>query len=315
MKRILILLLVALLVLTTCSTGKVSQGETVNPEKIPAKVETPSTAGLPVDKPSEQPEAQEKQEETEVPSSETQKPQQPEATAEVLPDEGESKSEEPDPIAEAIEAIETIAEEIIEAIEKQDGSEVITADTPAEEHSASAQKPAGTSKPGEQEASKPAQESQPSQPAVQQTQPAVQPASESAPQVAKPVAEPVTEPVAEPATQTPQKPAEKKGSTSKFVAFFSKIGNFVMREKLLSFGLLVCGVGVIYLIVALIISSRPKKPRHHHHDEDSYRDEDDGSVEEEDAADDGHDDVPVQEDVKSGEDDEFLRSLLGEDKR
>lgn len=279
MKRFFIFLLVVLLVLTSCSTGKVSKEEpevevvTATPEKAP-------TAELPATEPAEQPQAQEQ---AEVPVAETEQPQQPEAIIEVLPEDEKIMVEETGPIDEAT------AEEIVEALTDQDWSTVITATAPSEEKPAAEEKAAEAVKQVETQAAETAKAEE----AVQQ------PA-----QTAKP----------EQTAQTTQKLAEKKGTTlSKIAAFFSKVGNFVMKEKLLSIGILVCCVGVVYLIIALFISRHPKKPKHRHHAEASYQEGEEGDQEDDSSDDD--DDSPVQEDVAAGEDDEFLRSLLGEDKK
>lgn len=285
MKRFFIFLLVVLLVLTSCSTGKVSKEEpevevvTATPEKAP-------TVELPATEPAEQPQAQEQ---AEVPAAETEQPQQPEAIIEVLPEDEKIVVEETGPIDEAT------AEEIVEALVEQDWSKVITATAPAEEKPAAEGKPAEAAKPAETQASQSSQAAEPAQQSAQAAQPA---------QTAEP----------EQTAQTTQKLAEKKGTTlSKIAAFFSKVGNFVMKEKLLSIGILVCCVGVVYLIIALFISRHPKKPKHRHHAEASYQEGEEGDQEEDSSDDD--DDSPVQEDVAAGEDDEFLRSLLGEDKK
>ena len=278
MKRFFIFLLVALLVLTSCSTGKVSKEEpevevvTATPEKAP-------TAELPATEPAEQPQAQEQ---AEVPAAETEEPQQPEAIIEVLPEDEKIVVEETGPIDEAT------AEEIIEALVEQDWSKVITATAPAEEKPAAGEKPAEAAKPAETQASQTSQAAEPAQQSAQAAQPAQ-------------------------TTQTAQQPAAKKGATSKIAEFFKKAGDFVMREKLLSIGILVCCVGVVYLIIALFISRQPKKPKHRHHDEASYQEGEEGDQEDDSSDDD--DDSPVQEDVAAGEDGEFLRSLLGEDKK
>ena len=275
MKRIFIVLLIALLVLTSCSTGKATQEEpeievvTATPEKAP-------TADVPVVEPSVQPE---EPKEAEAPVVETELPQEPEVVIEVLPDEEVIVVDEPQPIDEKT------AEEIIEALVEQDWSQVITATAPAEEKPAAEQKPAETAKPAAT-AEKPAAEAD--KPAATQTTPATQ---------------------APAAAQTVKKAAEK--AESGIAAFFSKVGSFIMKEKLLSIGLLVCAIGVIYLIVALVISKRPRKHKHHRHDSEQYYQEaEEDAGEDEDA---GY--AAPEEDVRPGEDDEFLRSLLGDDKK
>lgn len=96
-------------------------------------------------------------------------------------------------------------------------------------------------------------------------------------------------------------------SQNSFMGFVEKLGKFIVAEKLFSFGILTCIVGVIYLIVALIKTSEA------HHEKDDYnkalradREDDDDTASD-----------PMPEDKNdtelSDEDDEFLRTLLGSD--
>ena len=279
MRRFFIFLLVVLLVLTSCSTGKVKQEEP-EIEVVAATPEKAPEAGLPADEPSVQPE---EQEEAEVPQAGEEESPEPEVIIEVLDD------EEVIVVSESEDVDEQAAEEIIEALSDQDWSTVITATAPEEKEVASEKKT--------EEAAKPAE------PAETQSAPAAQ--APQAPQAAQPATQSTQ---AAPATQ---KAAEKK-SASKIAAFFSRIGNFVMKEKLLSIGLLVCAVGVVYLIVAIVISRRPKKHRRPRNAETDYSgdNEDEAGEDEED----GVTEAP-QEDFRGGDDDEFLRSLLGDDKK
>ena len=88
-----------------------------------------------------------------------------------------------------------------------------------------------------------------------------------------------------------------------------KIGQFIMREKLLSIGFLTCIIGVIYLIIALV------KTRHRRDRFDSYHDyQEDESYEQEPEKVEAKP-APKRHDTEpEDEDDEFLRSLLGDDK-
>ena len=80
-----------------------------------------------------------------------------------------------------------------------------------------------------------------------------------------------------------------------------------MKEKLFSFGLLVCAIGFAYLIIALIRSAAPGRGR-----EQSDYWNDTVDPEEEKPAAESTEEEPDTE--VSDEDDEFLKSLLGDSK-
>ena len=148
-------------------------------------------------------------------------------------------------------------------------------------------------------------------------QPQEQPQEEPEPEVKETTVE-ETKPVEEKApavTQTPAnaqetaKPAINPSFVDKATDILKKIGQFIMKEKLMSIGFLTCFIGVIYLIVALVKTRRPRDRF------DSYYSYQDKDYEEQE---------PVVEDPKpwqkkqdtepEDEDDEFLRSLLGDNK-
>ena len=272
MRRIFVILLIVLLVLTSCSTGKVKQEEpevevvAATPEKVPTS-EVPATEPSP---------ATEEVLETEVPESGEPESAEPEAVIEVLADDEVIVVDEPEPIDE-----ET-AQEIIQALADQDWGKVITATAPEAE-----------------------------KPAVEKVEEAVKQVAEAL--KGSETASASTGTQTAPAAQESKAEASKKASAEKsgIAAFFRNIGNFVMKEKLLSIGLLVCCVGVVYLIAALFISRHPKRPRRRHEDEEYTQDNDAESGEDED----GDDEAYGQDDVPQGDDDAFLRSLLGEDKK
>ena len=80
-----------------------------------------------------------------------------------------------------------------------------------------------------------------------------------------------------------------------------------MKEKLFSFGMLVCAIGFIYLIVALIKSSSRRDDSSQFN---GWNDEPQAPAEEAET----ESPEPVQDTGNTDEDDEFLKSLLGEDK-
>ena len=139
------------------------------------------------------------------------------------------------------------------------------------------------------------------------TAPAPEQEAEAQPaQEEKPVAEAAPAEAEKPAEAEPAKPqttkdAKKASFVDKLTDLLKKVGNFVVKEKLLSAGIFVCFIGVIYIIIALIISARRERR------EDAYYEKKPGY------------DSEVEETVKSkqdtdpeSEDDEFLRSLLGD---
>ncbi|MBQ7645301.1 MAG: hypothetical protein IJS84_09785, partial [Spirochaetales bacterium] len=143
----------------------------------------------------------------------------------------------------------------------------------------------------------------------------------------EPAKEEIPAPAAEKAPETPEKagetaPAASASQESKpqtgaapaaapadkgFKATVKKIGDFIMKEKLFSFGMLVCGIGLVFLIVSLIKSSskRDDSSGFKGFDEEPQTQEEEPEKESEE---------PVQDTQTADEDDEFLKSLLGEDK-
>ena len=103
--------------------------------------------------------------------------------------------------------------------------------------------------------------------------------------------------------------AKEPSFVDKVTDVLKKIGQFIMREKLLSIGFLTCIIGVFYLIIALV------KTRHRRDRFDSYHDyQEDESYEQEPEKVEAKP-APKRHDTEpEDEDDEFLRSLLGDDK-
>ena len=92
--------------------------------------------------------------------------------------------------------------------------------------------------------------------------PEVQSEPEKAPET--PVEEPKKEaPEAEkaPAQQPAQTPARKASFTDKIISIVKTVGNFVSDQILLSIGIFVCVGGFVYLIAALAISGRREREK------------------------------------------------------
>ena len=187
----------------------------------------------------------------------------PAEEVEVIPEEEQIVVEEQ--VAKEEAPVEEPAEEEIPAEAEQDWSQVITAAAPGQEAEA--------------------------QPAEAEEAPVVE---------AAPVEEEKPSAAAEP--EKPQTKAAKKDSfVDKLTALIKKAGNFIVKEKLLSAGIFVCFIGIIYIIVALIISARRERR------EDAYferKPEYDSEIQET--------VKPKQDTDPESEDDEFLRSLLGD---
>ena len=154
----------------------------------------------------------------------------------------------------------------------------------------------------------PKPEAAPSSPAVK--------TEEKKPEQTKPVAAPSSG-SSTPAAEKPAAPAEKKTS------FFGNVASFISHEILFSLGLLVCLGGLVYFIIAMIKSSNIKKRR-----KTVDVDEADRNGKPETSADDGKkSDEKSSEPVKpvskeapkdfeiNDEEDEFLKALLGENKK
>ena len=190
---------------------------------------------------------------------------------------------EPEPVVvepvteqEIIEPVRTEEIVVVEQPSEEDWSMVITASAPVEEN------------PQEEE------------PEVKETtveEP--KPAEEKAPAVAETPAK----------TTETAKTAKEPSFVDKVTDILKKIGQYIVKEKLLSIGFLTCIIGVIYLIVALVKTRRPRDRF------DSYYGYQDNNYE---------DQEPEVETPKPGqkkqdlepedEDDEFLRSLLGDNR-
>ena len=122
-----------------------------------------------------------------------------------------------------------------------------------------------------------------------------------------------------PATVSATTSSASSAAEDKGPSIFTEIGNFIISEKLLSTGLLVCFVGIIFLIVVLIRTSEARK-RHLirkeakaiiKRDEEAARAAAEASREEETKVETASEGKPSE---PEDEDDEFLRALLGDDK-
>ena len=179
-----------------------------------------------------------------------------------------------EPVAEQeVTEIEPVVEEPVkEQPEEEDWSKVITAEAPVEQPVAE-------------------------EPEAKVTVEEPKPAEEKAPATKTP------------ATSTAPASAKKPSFVDKVTDSLKKIGQFIMREKLLSIGFLTCIIGVIYLIIALVKSRRPRdRFDSYERPEQPYYEDQEPEVVEEKTAPKRHDTEPEDED------DEFLRSLLGDDK-
>ncbi|MBQ2049115.1 MAG: hypothetical protein II493_01735 [Spirochaetales bacterium] len=285
MKKIFICLLVFLLVLVSCTTKSV-KSEAPAVEVVEATtVESPAPVTPVV---------------TPVPGPEVQvEPVHEEKTGEgveIIPE----KEVEPEVSAEEAAVAEAVDEALAE-----DWSMTITAAAPEEE------KPVAAA-------------SDKTEP--EQTASSVTSKTTAAPSESK---EPAQTPSA---AKTSEQSAEKE---TKKEGLFSKIGHFIANQKLLSIGILTCAIGFIYLVVALIISRRPRKvktpaPAPEAQEEVSEPDvEPQNDIEEALRIDSIPEEIsgkpagkperkPAEKKADSkqeDDDDAFLRSLLGEDKK
>ncbi|MCR5442740.1 MAG: hypothetical protein K6E89_03195 [Sphaerochaetaceae bacterium] len=216
--------------------------------------------------------AQEPALEPEIPQEET----VPESEPEIV--DFEPTTEEPVAEQEVTETEPASEEPVSEQPAEEDWSMVITASAPVEQPAAEEPEVKETAEAKE---------------TVEETKPAEEKAS-----VAKTPA----------ATSAPAS-AKKPSFVDKVTDTLKKIGQFIMREKLLSIGFLTCIIGVIYLIIALVKSRRPRDrfDSYNRPEEQYYEDQEPESFEEKPA--------PKTRDTEpESEDDEFLRSLLGDDK-
>ena len=150
---------------------------------------------------------------------------------------------------------------------------------------------------------------------------------EKKPEQPKPAAAPAE--VSKPAAAKVAEPIEKKPS------FFSKVLYFVTHEILFSIGLLVCLCGLIYFFIALIKTSNVKKKKKESKEEDKAEEAKAGSEEESKNEEAKPEEVPeikteakpakkaAKKETKEApkdfgiddEEDEFLRALLGDNKK
>lgn len=285
MKKIFICLLVFLLVLVSCTTKSV-KSEAPAVEVVEATtVESPAPV-TPVVTPVPEPEVQVE-------------PVHEEKTGEgveIIPE----KEVEPEVSAE-----EAAVAEAVDEAQAEDWSKTITAAAPEEE------KPVAAA----------SEKTEPEQTASSVTSKTTAAPSES------------KEPAQTPSSaKTSEQSAEKE---TKNEGLFSKIGHFIANQKLLSIGILTCVIGFIYLVVALIISRRPRKvktpaPAPEAQEEVSEPDvEPQNDIEEALRIDSIPEEIsgkpagkperkPAEKKADSkqeDDDDAFLRSLLGEDKK
>ena len=156
----------------------------------------------------------------------------------IIPEEAELIPEEEEQVVPEEQVTEEVipAEEIaFEPTEEQDWSQVITAEAPEQEAEA-------------------------------------EPAVVEEPVVEAPAVVEEEKPQAAAESEKPQAKtsAKKSDFTDKMTDLIKKVGAFVVKEKLLSVGLFVCFIGIIYLIVALIISARrSRREDDYYHEETS----------------------------------------------
>ena len=286
MKKIFICLLVFLLVLVSCTTKSVKSEAPAVEVVEAATVESPAPVTPVV---------------TPVPGPEVQvEPVHEEKTGEgveIIPE----KEVEPEVSAEEAAVAEAVDEALAE-----DWSKTITAAAPEEEKPVAAASDKTT---------------EPEQTASSDTS-----KTTAAPSESKEPAQ--TSSAAKTSEQSAEKETKKEG-------LFSKIGHFIANQKLLSIGILTCAIGFIYLVVALIISRRPRKvktpaPAPEAQEEVSEPDvEPQNDIEEALRIDSIPEEIsgkpagkperkPAEKKADSkqeDDDDAFLRSLLGEDKK
>ena len=276
MKRVFLFLTVFLLILVSCSTKSVKQAEP-EVEEVEATVVETSVPEIVVVTPESE---QESQPEPADPEEETSASEEQAEDTEILPEEEVVIVETPVDAEQAAEVIE----EIVEALMEEDWSKAITASAPVDD------------KPSVHEPEI-AQAVSSEQPETTETVPVSSDSSLSA---------------ADATSSDEKKQAEKSDG------LINRIGNFIVRQKLLSMGILIFCIGVIYLITALIISSRPKKYRRKISSAEAEEDTAETDAEPESGEGKTESSKPSSKadfSSQQEDDDAFLRSLLGEDKK
>ena len=208
------------------------------------------------------------------------------AAQETVPAAEEAKEAEA-PVEEAPEA-EAPAEEEAAAEEQPVEEQEVTEEIPAEAEAQEA--------PAEEESTSDEQDwSQVIGSAPAEQAPQAQPEPEKAPEAS--AAEPAKE--APKAEKVPaQTPARKSSFTDKIISIVKKVGNFVSEQILLSIGLFVCFGGIVYLIVVLAISGRRERQRRPAPARKAPRE---------------NTSFEPGQDKEPQTDDDFLKSLLGDD--
>ena len=234
MKKIFVCLLIFLLVLVSCTSKSVKADKTTDVEVVEPKVEETLAPAVPVEIPVQEPEVQ----------VESDAGEQTAEVIEILPTE-EIIVEGP-----VVEENPEVAIEIADILAEEDWSQAITGSAPEEVQTV------------EVEITEQPVSEQPSSVSSQT-------ASESS----------VSTQTSHTQTPAPEKEASASTTESKTVdkteaeGFFSKIGHFIAEQKLLSIGILTCMIGIVYLIVALLISRRPKKEKKAKEQEQETEDE------------------------------------------
>ena len=209
-------------------------------------------------------------------------------------------SQEKAPEAEEAKEPEAVQEEAPEA--ESPSEETVVEEQPVEEQEVTEELPAEEAQeaPAEEIPSSDEQDwSQVIGSAPAEQAPEVQAEPQKAPEA--PASEPEKE-AAEaekaPARQPAQTPPKKASFTDKIISIVKKVGNFISDQILLSIGIFVCFGGIVYLIVVLAISGRrerqkrPAPARKAPKENTSFE--------------------PGQ-DKEPETDDDFLKSLLGDD--
>lgn len=115
-----------------------------------------------------------------------------------------------------------------------------------------------------------------------------------------PAAEPETE--APKAAKTPAPtPARKASFVDRLISIIKKVGTFISNQILLSIGIFVCFGGFIYLIVVLAVSARREKERRNTYGRKAPKAKEESGT------------FRASQDKDPESDDEFLKSLLGDD--
>lgn len=286
MRRFLLILCLILALLVSCATGKapVSESE-VETDVVPIVVEEPAQV-------EEAPEEQVPSEEIVFPEEEEMIPEGEEVISEdeeqFIPEEQVTEDEIP-----SEEISFELVEESQEPVEEQDWSQEITATAPGQEAETQTvveeSTTYATSYEGTIEEEPVVSELSPDVASIETEEPAAIPGSDETDDCSA-------------SEKSQSKPSAKNMSfVDKLSDLVKKAGAFIVKEKLFSLGLFVCFIGIVYLIIALIISSVRSRR------EDSYYhrkpvDDDAETMELK----------SIQSDTEpASEDDEFLRSLLG----